>query len=59
MCFCQDCMKKEHRFTVVVKTDMGRAHAAVALTAAIGWSAPGRCEFHLRKSAPKKKGGAK
>jgi hypothetical protein len=51
---------KKHRFIVVVKTDMGRAHAAGALTAALGWSVPGRCEFHLRKSAPKKsKGGAK
>jgi hypothetical protein len=50
---------KKHRFTVVVKTDMSRKHAAVALTAALGWSAPGRCEFHLRKSAPKTKGGAK
>jgi len=47
---------KKHRFTVVVKTDMSREHAAVALTAALGWSVPGRCEFHLRKSAPKKKG---
>jgi hypothetical protein len=49
-------MKKEHRFIIVVKTDMGRAHAAGALTAALGWSVPGRCEFRLRKSAPKKKG---
>ena len=52
-------MKKEHRFTVVVKTEMSRAHAAFALLAALGWSVPGRCEFHLRKSAPKKNGGAK
>jgi len=58
MCLCQCCMKK-HRFTVVVKTDMGRKDAAGALTAALGWSVPGICEFHLRKSAPKKKGGAK
>jgi hypothetical protein len=50
---------KKHRFTVVVKTDMGRKDAAGALTAALGWSVPGRCEFHLLKSAPKKKGGAK
>jgi hypothetical protein len=57
-CICQDSMKN-HRFVVVVKTDMSRAHAAFALDAALGWSVPGRCEFHLRKSAPKKKGGAK
>ncbi len=50
---------KEHRFIIVVKTDMGRAHAAGALMAALGWSVPGKCEFHLRKSAPKTKGGAK
>jgi hypothetical protein len=50
---------KKHRFTVVVKTDMGRKDAAVTLDAALGWSVPGRCEFHLRKSAPKKKGRAK
>jgi len=47
---------KKHRFIVVVTTDMSRAHAAFALDAAIDWSVPGRCEFHLRKSAPKKKG---
>jgi hypothetical protein len=46
---------KKHRFIVVVKTDMGRKDAAGALDAALGWSAPCRCEFHLRKSAPKKK----
>jgi len=45
-------MKKEHRFTVVVKTDMSRTNAARTLCAAIGWSAPFRCEFHLLKSAP-------
>jgi hypothetical protein len=50
---------KKHRFIVVVTTDMSRAHATFALTAALGWSAPGRCEFHLRKSARKKGGGAK
>jgi hypothetical protein len=50
---------KKHRFIVVVKTDMSRKHAAVALDAALGWSVPGKCEFHLLKSAPKKKGGAK
>jgi hypothetical protein len=51
---------KKHRFIVVVKTDMGRKDAAGALTAALGWSVPDRCEFHLRKSAPKKsKVGAK
>jgi len=50
---------KKHRFTVVVKTDMSRAHAAFALLAALGWSVPGKCEFHLLKSAPKKKVGAK
>ena len=50
---------KKHRFTVVVKTEMSRAHEAFALLAALGWSVPGRCEFHLRKSAPKKNGGAK
>ena len=50
---------KKHRFTVVVKTDMSRTHAARTLDAAIGWGAPCRCEFHLLKSAPKKKGGAK
>jgi hypothetical protein len=50
---------KKHRFTVVVKTDMGRKDAAGALTAALGWSVPGKCEFHLLKSAPKTKGGAK
>ncbi len=59
MCFCQDSMTKGHRFTVVVKTDMSRKHAAVALDAALGWSVPGRCEFHLLKLAPKKGGGAK
>jgi len=47
---------KKHRFIIVVTTDMSRAHAAVALTAALGWSVPGRCEFHLRKSAQKTKG---
>jgi len=47
---------KKHRFIVVVKTDMSRKDAAGALTAALGWSVPGMCEFHLRKSAPKKKG---
>jgi hypothetical protein len=52
-------MTKGHRFTVVVKTDMSRKHAAVALDAALGWSVPGRCEFHLLKLAPKKGGGAK
>ena len=52
-------MKKEHRFIIVVKTDMSRKDAAGALTAALKWSVPGRCEFHLRKSAPKTKGGAK
>jgi hypothetical protein len=50
---------KKHRFTVVVKTDMSRKDTASALTAALGWSVPGRCEFHLLKSAPKKKVGAK
>ena len=50
---------KKHRFIVVVKTDMGRKDAAVALDAALGWSVPGRCEFHLLKSAPKKKAAAK
>jgi len=49
-------MKKEHRFTVVVKTEMSRAHAALALDAALGWSVPGVREFHIQKSAPKKKG---
>jgi len=50
---------KKHRFIVAVKTEMSRAHAAFALLAALGWSVPGKCEFHLLKSAPKKKGGAK
>jgi hypothetical protein len=56
---CQDCMKKEHRFTVVVKTDMSRTHAERALLVSFAWRDPDRCEFHLRKSAPKTKGGAK
>jgi hypothetical protein len=52
-------MKKEHRFTVVVKTFMPRKHAERALLVAFCWRSPDQCEFHLRKSAPKKKVGAK
>jgi len=59
MCFCQDSMKKGHRFIIVVKTDMSRTHAERALLVSFAWRDPDRCEFHLLKSAPKKKGGAK
>jgi hypothetical protein len=48
-------MTKEHRFTVVVKTDMSRKHAERALLVSFSWRSPDECEFHLRKSAPKKK----
>ena len=59
MCFCQDCMTKAHRFIIVVKTDMSRTHAERALLISFAWRDSDRCEFHLLKSAPKKKGGAK
>jgi len=45
----------KHRFTVVVKTDMSRTHAERALLVSFAWRDPDRCEFHLLKSAPKKK----
>jgi hypothetical protein len=48
-------MKKEHRFTVVVKTWRSRKHAEIAVLCAFAGRAPDQCEFHLRKSAPKKK----
>jgi hypothetical protein len=49
-------MKKEHHFNIVVKGEFSRKHAERALLVACGWRETGRCEFHLRKSAPKKKG---
>ncbi len=52
-------MTKGHRFIIVVKTDMSRTHAERALLVSFAWRDPDTCEFHLRKSAPKKKGGAK
>jgi hypothetical protein len=52
-------MKKEHRFILLVKTWRSRKHSEIAVLRAFASRAPDLCEFHLRKSAPKKKGGAK
>lgn len=44
--------RKEHRFTIVVKTLGTRNSAELALLSAFALRNPDYCEFHLRKKAP-------
>jgi hypothetical protein len=49
-------MKKEHRFILVVKSNVSRKYAGLAVLSAFARRNPDGCEFHLLKSAPKKNG---